>query len=402
MEGEGILPASGWSILTFARFAVAGFWALILAHGRPEAAEPHLTPLAVEALAPFTPVMGSDGQRHLVYELKIDNVSGGAFNLKSIDIIDPKRDVVLLELDRAEIAKRFALGGSRGKESADLGPAQFGVLFVHVALPRGEPAPLKLVHRITGFFERINADFTMTAGQTPSSPGRLPAVLGPPLGGAGFVAADGCCDSIRHVRALLPIDGRLQLAQRFAIDWEQIDSEGRVVNGDPKALENYVIFGKPVLAVDDGTVVASRNDLPEQVPGALPASIPLAEADGNYVVLDIGGAYVLYAHMQPGSVTVKAGDAVRRGKVLGKVGNSGNSQAPHLHLHVTDSPSPLAANGLPYVFDAFTLTAVDKAGTADFDKAEATGSALTLTKVDPPQRLSNMLPLDLSVVDFGE
>ena len=44
--------------------------------------------------------------------------------------------------------------------------------------------------------------------------------------------------------------------------------------------------------------------------------------------------------------------------------------------------------------------AVDRAGTADFDKAEATGSALTLTKVDPPQRLRNMLPLDLSVVDF--
>jgi murein DD-endopeptidase MepM/ murein hydrolase activator NlpD len=155
-----------------------------------------------------------------------------------------------------------------------------------------------------------------------------------------------------------------------------------------------------VLAVDDGTVIAARNDLPEQVPGALPANLPLSEADGNFVVLDIGGAYVLYAHMQPGSVTVRAGDKVRRGEVLGKVGNSGNSQAPHLHLHVTEGPLPMASNGLPYVFDAFTLTAADRAGTADFDKAEATGSPLTLTKVDPPQRLRNMLPLDLSVVGF--
>ena len=117
-------------------------------------------------------------------------------------------------------------------------------------------------------------------------------------------------------------------------------------------------------------------------------------------MLDIGGSYVLYAHMQPGSVTVKPGDIVTRGEILGRVGNSGNSQAPHLHLHVTDGPLPMASNGLPYVFDAFTLTAVDRAGTADCDKAEATGSALTLTKVDPPQRLRNMLPLDLSVVDF--
>jgi hypothetical protein len=387
--------------LKFAVFILAAFSALLSGHVQARAAEPELTPLAVEALAPFTPVMGSDGQRHLVYELKIENLSGGGFNLKTIDVVDPKRRVVLLELDRAEIGKRLALGGSRGAESADLGPAQFGVLFVHVALPRGEPAPIMLVHRITGYFEKINADFTMTGGQATSFIWRRPAVLGPPLSGSGFVAADGCCDSIRHVRALLPIDGRLMLAQRFAIDWEEIDAEGRVVIGDPKALESYVIFGKAVLAVDDGTVVASRNDLPEQVPGALPANIRLGEADGNYVVLDIGGAYVLYAHMQPGSVTVKPGDTVKRGEILGRVGNSGNSQAPHLHLHVTDGPSPIASNGLPYVFDAFTLTAVDRAGTADFDKAEATGSSLSLTKVDPPQRLSNMLPLDLSVVDFS-
>jgi Peptidase family M23 len=385
----------------FAAIALAALLTLVCGGFQARAAEPELTPLAVEALTPFTPVMGSDGQRHLVYELKIENMSGGGFDLKTIDVVDPKRDMVLLELDRAEIGKRLAIGGSRGAESADLGPAQFGVLFVHVALPRGEPAPAALVHRITGYFEKINADFTMTGGQTISFIWRRPAVLGPPLSGSGFVAADGCCDSIRHVRALLPIDGRLVLAQRFAIDWEEIDSEGRIVVGDPKALESYVIFGKAVLAVDDGTVVASRNDLPEQVPGALPAGIRLSEADGNYVVLDTGGSYVLYAHMQPGSVTVKPGDTVTRGEILGRVGNSGNSQAPHLHLHVTDGPLPMASNGLPYVFDAFTLTAVDRAGTADFDKAEATGSALTLTKVDPPDRLTNMLPLDLSVVDFG-
>ena len=251
----------------FTAVALAVFCALALAYERACAAEPELTPLAVQALAPFTPVMGSDGQRHLVYELKIENMSGGGFDFKTIDVVDPKRDMVLLELDRAEIGKRFALGGSRGAESADLGPAQFGVLFVHVPLPRGEPAPVMLVHRTTGFFEKINADFTLTGGQTPLGLWRRPAVLGPPISGSGFIAADGCCDSIRHVRALLSIDGRLELAQRFAIDWEEIDSEGRIVVGDPKALESYVIFGKAVLAVDDGTVVASRNNLPNRSRG---------------------------------------------------------------------------------------------------------------------------------------
>ena len=148
-------------------------------------------------------------------------------------------------------------------------------------------------------------------------------------------------------------------------------------------------------------MVASRNDLPEQVPGALPGGLTIDQADGNFVVLDIGGSFVLYAHMQPGSVTVKPGATVKRGDVLGKVGNTGNTQAPHLHLHVMDGPSPLMANGIPYVFEEFKLTAVDKAGTADFDKAEATGSPLTLTTLSPPQTLQRVLPLDLSVVEFG-
>ena len=92
---------------------------------------------------------------------------------------------------------------------------------------------------------------------------------------------------------------------------------------------------------------------------------------------------------------------VKRGDVLGKVGNTGNTQAPHLHLHVMDGPSPLLSNGIPYVFDSFKLVAIDKAGTADFDKAEATGSPLTLTPVSPPQVLSRVLPLDLTVVEFS-
>jgi murein DD-endopeptidase MepM/ murein hydrolase activator NlpD len=104
--------------------------------------------------------------------------------------------------------------------------------------------------------------------------------------------------------------------------------------------------------------------------------------------------------MRPGSVRVKLGDKVRRGDQLGDVGNTGNSQAPHLHLHVTEGTSPLASNGVPYVFDNFTITAVDEAGTEDFDKAEETGSKLTLTPRVPPLKLNNALPLDLSVVEW--
>lgn len=366
----------------------------------PAGAETRMTPLVADVLAAPVAVLGSDGNQHLVYELRLANATGANVQLNRVEVVGGPSGATLLTLDHAVLAQRLSLGGRRGAEATDLGVGQFGILFLHVTVDAGVSLPRTLTHRIAGNIAPPGVEFTMTAAEVAVSD-RSPVVLGPPLLGRGYVAGDGCCDSIRHVRALLSLDGRFALAQRFAIDWEQADDEGRLVRGDTKVLSSYNIFGKHVLAIADGTVVSSRNDLPEQVPGALPAGLALAEADGNFVVLDIGGAYVLYAHMQPGSVTVSAGARVRRGQVLGKVGNTGNSQAPHLHLHVMDGPSPLLSNGVPYVFDQFTLTAVDRAGTADFDKAEATGSPLTLSRITPPRALRNALPLDLSVVEFA-
>ena len=118
------------------------------------------------------------------------------------------------------------------------------------------------------------------------------------------------------------------------------------------------------------------------------------------MVLDIGGGtYALYAHFQPGSVRVKEGDRVRRGDVLGLVGSSGNSLAPHLHFHVMDGPLPVASNGLPYVVDSFTVTG-RSAGTEAFNEAEQEGARLEVTPVDPAERVNQAMPLDQYVVGF--
>jgi hypothetical protein len=235
-----------------------------------------------------------------------------------------------------------------------------------------------LAHIVEISSEQRNTDISVRLAETSVIATDVPS-LGAPLRGRGYVAGDGCCDSIRHVRALLTLNGMFYLSQRFAIDWEQIDDEGRILRGDPRDPRSYHIYGRPALAVADGIVVASRNDLPDQLPGKLPDGLPLDEADGNFTILDIGGgAYALYAHMQPGSVRVRAGDRVRRGDLIGDVGNSGNSQAPHLHFQMMDAPSALA----------------------DFDRAEATGSPLTLTPRVPPASSEGTLPLDLSVVDW--
>jgi hypothetical protein len=376
-------------------------WSCTLAATGARAADPALTPVLGDVLWPPRPAYGSDDRRHLVYELRLANPTPTAISLAKVEVIDAATGKVLLEAGHNDLAARFSIGGRRGAEAPYLTVGQFGVLFLHVPLATSAGVPRAIAHRISGRLLQQDKEFTITVAETKVIDTE-PVRLGPPLLGKGYLAGDGCCDTIRHVRALLPLNGRFALAQRFAIDWEQVDDQNRLVKGDLAKVENYTIFGRDVIAVADGTVVAIRNDLPEQVPGQLPANLPIDQADGNFVVLDIGkGAFALFAHMQPGSVKVAPGAKVKAGDVLGKVGNTGNTSAPHLHFHVMDGPEPLLANGIPYVINHFRMTAIDKAGTADFDRAEATGSPLTLTPFNPPVQKSNVLPMDLTVVEFS-
>ena len=138
----------------------------------------------------------------------------------------------------------------------------------------------------------------------------------------------------------------------------RLDGQGRLRHGPAANVRSYTCYGEELLAVADGVVVSVLDDLPDQVPPKLPdpSTITLANVDGNHVVLDIGqGLFAFYAHMKPGSVRVRLGQKVRAGTVLGLLGNSGNSSAPHLHFHLMDTASVLGSEGLPYVLSRFKL-----------------------------------------------
>jgi murein DD-endopeptidase MepM/ murein hydrolase activator NlpD len=80
-----------------------------------------------------------------------------------------------------------------------------------------------------------------------------------------------------------------------------------------------------------------------------------ARLAGNHVITETAGTYALYAHLVPGSVAVTRGQQVRAGEVLGRVGHSGNSTAPHLHFQLMDSADPLRAQGIPCAFAAYLV-----------------------------------------------
>jgi len=90
-----------------------------------------------------------------------------------------------------------------------------------------------------------------------------------------------------------------------------------------------------VLAPADGEVVSLADTLPDNPLGVKDANNPL----GNHVVLRVApDRYVFLAHMRRGTVAVKLGDHIKRGALLGRCGNSGNSDFPHVHMHVQDTP----------------------------------------------------------------
>ena len=86
-----------------------------------------------------------------------------------------------------------------------------------------------------------------------------------------------------------------------------------------------------------------------------------------------GGRFAFYAHLQKGSLKVRPGDRVRRGEVIARLGNSGNTSAPHLHFHIVDNASVLGSDGLPYVIDRFDVRGeIDRNGSLPPRRSRAT------------------------------
>jgi len=187
----------------------------------------------------------------------------------------------------------------------------------------------------------------------------VPVVVGSPMQGPGWLAMETTSPFTHHFGAQITMNGITRVPQRYAQDWIYVDpATGQAAFGNATLAGNYYGFGREIHAVADGTVAAAKDGLPD-IGTIYSAPTPTMETiAGNYVIIDIGNKkYACYAHMVNGSVRVKAGDVVKEGQVIGLVGNSGNSDLPHLHFQlVTGTPSFLGAEGYPHVYRSFNET----------------------------------------------
>jgi hypothetical protein len=240
-----------------------------------------------------------------------------------------------------------------------VGPAQVSRIFLDLTREPGTPIPSALVHRFSVTMVKQDgqtATETVTAGFTTVSRDAA-VVLDPPLLGDRWLVGDGCCFPPGvHRLATLAVNGAFHGAQRFAIDFVRLDADGRLFTGPKDEISSYAYYAAEVRAAAGGAVIDVLDDLPDNVPGKFPDHPTPHDLLGNHVVMDIGGGrFIFYAHLKPGSVRVRNQEHVERGQIIGLLGNSGNTDAPHLHFHVMDGPSPLASNGLPFRFRSFNV-----------------------------------------------
>ncbi|GAA1838867.1 M23 family metallopeptidase [Pseudonocardia ailaonensis] len=370
----------------------------------PAVAPQGLTPLTLAPIGDPLVVPGSDGRTHVEYDVLVTNVFTAPVTLTSVEVRDRKAGTPVLTLSGPELAARTQQNFIQRPvtPAAQIPVSGQVAVEVDIALPAGAEPPAELDHAFSWSVPADAPALSILDGRTTGQVTGLPRKVSPiepvrisaPLRGGGWWSLQGCCEPNGHRSLRYSVDGQHEIkSEMFAVDWVRLEN-GAFFAGDGSSNDQYSYIGADELAVADGTVVATRDGLPNEAPQVTPAKNVKVGEDyiGNSVVIRIApDRFAVYGHMQPGSVTVRPGDTVKAGDVVGTLGNSGNSTSAHLHFVITDGPDFLTATSIPFVIDSWTLQ-----GTAALPDAPG-----PIPTTGPAVPQSGTHPLFESVSDFG-
>lgn len=140
-------------------------------------------------------------------------------------------------------------------------------------------------------------------------------------------------------------------AQQYALDIVKLNSFGLRAKGFfPEDLTKFAIYGDTIFSPCDSKVVVLKEGI-DNMPSGIMDKVNLA---GNCIVLEYNNHLIVFAHILKNSISVQIGDYVKKGQPIARVGNSGHTSEPHLHIHAiqgTDTNKILKGNGIPIYFN---------------------------------------------------
>lgn len=302
------------------------------------------------------PLPSTDGI-NLAYELELNAPKDMVFVPETIEVIDPATGKTIYTPEAAVFRKTF--------QPAAIPPPTAGERMngtLKLSIPRislwfkvsPDAVPDKLVHRLT--LNRTASGLpplTITGGTVTVRKDLRPVVIGSPVKGPGWVVMETTLPTTHHFLMPVTVNNVTTVDQRYAQDWFFIDPvTGNAAQGNATLAKNFLGYGRELLAVANGTVVDVRDGVPDnEIIYKLPP-FAFETGTGNNVIIDIGNnRYACYCHIIPGSIRVRKGDKVKEGDVIGLLGNTGQSDVPHLHFEVvTGKPTIIGGEGYPFVF----------------------------------------------------
>jgi len=384
-----------FTLLTVVTFTATLFALALAAGGRqPEKERGRPTAILVSPIHEAQVVRGDDGLDHVEYELLVINAVEQPVTLTKLTVLDPAaKELTRIDGPVLVAATQTLLD----KKPVTEIPASAAVsVDVDLILQPGT-APERVTHRLdysvpAGTSTAVFVDPPVIHGPEVPINRRPATVIKPPLKGDGWLATTACCTPNLHRDLRIVVDGRrIETAETFAVDWALLKGD-RVYEADGSKNEQFYAYGADVLAVADGKVITVQDGKAETPPSQPMTPKTLSDFGGNQVILEIApNVFAVYGHLHPGSLRVKAGDTVKVGALLAKIGNTGPSFGPHLHFGLLNRPDIFTGRSLPFVIDSYTL-----AGTVDFKASQ--GDTLAVTSNS--KQVRSVYPLHGSIQNF--
>ena len=221
----------------------------------------------LQVLTPIEPwAFEADGRWHLVYELQVTNLGKWDCLLTRLDAVTGDSGVKpIASYSGTELEGMIDRPGQTVSEKAKVGPGAFAIVYMWLTFDKAEDVPAKVSHRIAmkigDYPEAITLD-----GAAVSTDRKPVVVISSPLQGEDWVAANGPSNTSQHRRAFIPVNGRAYISQRFAIDWVQLNPDGKTYQGDSEDNKNYRAYGREIHAVADGVVTSTQRWNPAKYP----------------------------------------------------------------------------------------------------------------------------------------